>query len=266
MKNYPCFNEKIAVITGAGSGIGKALAQQLAASGANLALVDINQAGLDDTVATLASSDHVTTYVLDVSDRAAYQNFVKQVIADHGQVDIVINNAGIIRLHSIEDGSYFDYEKTMDINFWGVLYGCKEFIPYLKQSPEAWLVNVSSADGLIGFANYSSYCASKFAVRGLTDSLRAAFRNTNVNVCCVHPGGVNTSIANTAVISKEAEESGKRMVRAIQEMSPDDAAKQIIKGMAKKKKRLLVGTDAKILDVLVRLFPTGMDSFYARYT
>lgn len=266
MKNYQCFNHKIAVITGAGSGIGRALAQQLSASGAKLALVDVNQTGLDETVATLSSADHVTTYVLDVSDRDAYQDFVKQVITDHGQVDIVINNAGIIRLHSVEEGSYFDYEKTMDINFWGVLYGCKEFLPYLKQSPEAWLVNVCSADGLIGFANYSSYCSSKFAVRGLTDSLRAALRNTNVNVCCVFPGGINTNIANTAVISKEAEESGRRMVRAIQEMSPDDAARQIIKGMAKKKKRLLVGTDAKLLDILVRLFPVGMDGFYARYT
>lgn len=112
----------------------------------------------------LPSSNHVTTHVLDVSDRKAYQNFVKQVITDHGQVDIVINNAGIIRLHSIEEGSYFDYEKMMNINFWGGLYGCKEFLPYLKQSPEAWLINVNSADGLIGFANYSSYCSSMLCV------------------------------------------------------------------------------------------------------
>lgn len=265
MNRFDCFDRKVAVITGAGNGIGRALARQLQENGARLALGDLSQKGLDETVSTLPSSDGVTAYELDVSDREAYQNFVRQVVDDHGQVDIVINNAGIIHLHSIENGSYEDYKKTMDVNFWGVLYGCKEFLPYLRKSPEAWLVNICSADGLIGFANFSSYCSSKFAVRGLTDSLRATLRKTNISVCCVYPGGVNTNILNTAVISKGAEETGKRVRRAIKEMSPDTAAKKILKGMAKKEKRLLVGNDAKTIDLLVRLFPTWLDGFYARY-
>lgn len=266
MKKYPCFNHKTAVITGAGSGIGRALAQHLFASGARLALVDIDRAGLDETVATLPSSDYTTTYVLDVSDRAAYQDFVQQVVAEHGQVDIVVNNAGIVRLHSIEDGSYFDYERILDINVWGVLYGCKEFMPYLKQSPEAWLVNVSSGAGLIGLGNYSSYSMSKFAVRGLTESLRIELRDTNVNVCCVFPGGVSTNIVKTGVFSKQAEESAQKMARAISQMLPDDAAGQIVKGMAKKKKRVLVGFDVNVLDIMRRLFPVASDGVFAKYT
>lgn len=264
MKRLDCFDRKVAVVTGAGNGIGRALAQQLQLNGARLALVDLSRPGLDETVRSLSGSDGVTTYELDVSDRAAYQSFVAQVVEDHGQVDVVINNAGIIHLHSIEDGSYDDYEATMNVNFWGVLYGCKEFLPYLRQSPEAWLVNVCSADGLIGFANFSSYCSSKFAVRGYTDALRASLRKTNISVCCVYPGGVDTDIINTAVISEGAEETGKRVRRAMQGLSPERAAAAILKGMAKKKKRLLVGNDAKIVDLLVRLFPTSLDGFYAR--
>jgi len=266
MKNFQEFRNKVAVITGAGNGIGRALAQQMASHGARLALADINQAGLEETVASLTNPNKVTIYVFDVSDLTAYRTFVKQVIADHGQVDIVINNAAIIHLHSIEDGNYDDYKKTMDINFYGVLYGCKEFLPYLKERPEAWLANINSADGLIGLGNYSSYASSKFAVRGFTDSLRVELRDTNINVSSVHPAGVKTNISNTVVASDNAKESVKRMKKAMESMTSEDAAKAIIKGMAKKKKRILVGIDAQILDKLVRLFPVSMDGFYARFT
>lgn len=267
MKKYDCFDQKVAVITGAGNGIGRALALQLQSHGARLALVDLNREGLDETVGTLASSDGVTTYELDVSNLEAYQKFVAQVLVDHSQIDIVINNAGIIHLHTIDDGHYDDYEKTMGVNFYGVLYGCKEFLPYLRQSPEAWLVNVCSADGLLGLANFSSYSSSKFAVHGLTDSLRASLRKSNISVSCVYPGGINTNIINTAVVSDGAKETEKHVRRALQEKSPEDAAKEIIKGMAKKKNRILVGSDAKTIDILVRLFPGGaLDGFYAKYT
>jgi NAD(P)-dependent dehydrogenase (short-subunit alcohol dehydrogenase family) len=215
MKTFTCFKNKVAVITGAGSGIGRALAHQLAANGASLALADMNLAGLEETVATLPAELKSTIYQLDVSDREAYQAFVKQVVSDHGQVDIVINNAGIIRLHSIEDGSYEDYEKTLDINVWGVLYGCKEFLPYLKKSSQAWLINLSSGAGIIGIANYTSYNMSKFAVRGLTESLRNELRDTNVSVACVHPGGVNTNIQATGVHSVKAEESVAKLLMLI---------------------------------------------------
>jgi butyryl-CoA dehydrogenase len=265
MKTFTVFKDKVAVVTGAGSGIGRALAQQLAASGANLALSDINQAGLDKTVASLAGVVKTTTYVFDVADRAAYQNFVTQVVLDHGQVDIVINNAGIVRLHSIEDGSYEDYQKTFDINIWGVLYGCKEFLPYLKQSSRAWLVNLSSGAGIIGIANYSSYNMSKFAVRGLTESLRSELCDTNVQVCCVHPGGVNTNIVKAGVHSADAQASARKLATAIRQMSADQAANIILSGMVKGKKRILVGRDIKILDMVARLLPTAYDRLVAKY-
>jgi NADP-dependent 3-hydroxy acid dehydrogenase YdfG len=265
MKSFKCFENKVAVVTGAGSGIGRALIQQLAASGANVALVDINQIGLDETVKSLPTSITARTYVLDVSDRSAYESFVKQVVMDFGQVDIVINNAGIVRLHSIDDGSYDDYEKTFDINVWGVLYGCKEFLPYLKHRPQAWLVNMSSGAGLFGVANYSSYNMSKFAVRGLTESLRNELRDTNINIACIHPGGVNTNIQSASVHSEGAKESAEKLAKAILQMTPEKAANIILTGMAKKKKRILVGNDVKFIDILARLFPVGYDKIPARY-
>ncbi len=265
MKIFPAFSGKVAVITGAGSGIGRALAQQLAASGANLALSDVNQSGLDETVASLVGAVKTTTYLFDVGDRSAYQDFVTQVVQDHEQVDIVINNAGIVRLHSIEDGSYEDYQKTFDINVWGVLYGCKEFLPYLKQSSRAWLVNLSSGAGIIGIANYSSYNMSKFAVRGLTESLRSELRDTRVQVCCVHPGGVNTNIVKAGIHSADAQTSVHKLASAIQQMSADQAANIILSGMAKGKKRILVGRDVKILDMVARLLPTAYDRLVAKY-
>jgi NADP-dependent 3-hydroxy acid dehydrogenase YdfG len=265
MKTFPVFRGKVAVITGAGSGIGRALAQQLAVSGANLALSDVNQAGLDETVASLAGGVKTTTTVFDVADRAAYQNFVTQVVLDHTHVDIVINNAGIVRLHSIEDGSYEDYQKTFDINIWGVLHGCKEFLPYLRQSSRAWLVNLSSGAGIVGIANYTSYNMSKFAVRGLTESLRNELRDTNVRVCCVHPGGVNTNIVKAGVHSADAQANAQKLASAIEQMSAEQAATIILSGMVKGKKRILVGRDIKMLDIIARLLPTAYDRLVAKY-
>ncbi len=259
------FSGKVAVITGAGSGIGQALAKQLAASGAILVLADVNKRGLEDTVSLLPSAASASIYLLDVSDRAAYQRFVQQVIDDHQQVDVVINNAGIVRLHSMELGSYEDYEKSFDVNVWGVIYGCKEFLPYLKQRPKAWLANVSSGAGLIGIAKYTSYNTAKFAVRGLTEALRNELRDTPIVVSCVYPGGVNTNIQSSGVHSADAMESAKKLASAMEQMSPDEAAYTILAGMVKGKKRILVGRDIKILDILARLLPSAYDRFVARY-
>ncbi len=255
MRNIPEFNDKVAVVTGAGSGIGRALALQLAASGSRLALADIDAAGLEATVKLLPTSTPCITCQLDVADRAAYQAFVQQVIANYQRVDLVINNAGIIRLHSIGQGTYEDYEKTLDINLWGVLYGCKEFLPYLQQRPKAWLVNVSSGAGLAGFANYSSYNTSKFAVRGLTEALRGELRKTNVNVSCVHPGGVRTDIHKSGVFSTDSAKSAKRLDKVMDAMSAEQAANIILAGVVKGKKRILVGNDVKVIDLIARLLP-----------
>ena len=260
MRNIPVFNDKVAVVTGSGSGIGRALALQLAASGAHLALADIDAAGLEATVKLLPASTRVITYQLDVTNRSAYQAFVQQVIANYQRVDLVINNAGIVRLHSIDQGTYEDYEKTLDINVWGVLYGCKEFLPYLQKQPESWLVNISSASGLAGFANYTSYNTSKFAVRGLTEALRSELRKTKVNVSCVHPGGVSTDIHKSGVFSEDGAEAAKRLEKVMTGMSAERAANIILSGMAKGKKRILVGKDAKILDLIARLLPGSYET------
>jgi NADP-dependent 3-hydroxy acid dehydrogenase YdfG len=265
MKTFPVFKDKVAVVTGAGSGIGRALANQLAASGASLALADMNMAGLEETVANLPVKVKATTYKLDVSDRAAYQTFVKQVVADHGQVDAVINNAGIIRLHSMEQGTYEDYEKSLDVNFWGVIYGCKEFLPYLQKRPQAWLANMSSGAGLVGAANYTSYNASKFAVRGLTEALRNELRDSNITVSCIHPGGVSTNIESSGVHSKDAQKSAARLASNIKSMTADQAANIMLAGMAKGKKRILVGKDIKVVDIVARIFPSAYDSIFAPF-
>jgi len=253
--NLSVFSDKVAVITGAGSGIGRALAQQLSAAGAHLALGDIDSTGLKTTAELLPSTAHVTSCTLDVSDRIAYQAFVKQVIADHQHVDIVINNAGICRFHSIAQGTYKDYEITLDINLWGVLYGCKEFLPYLRQRPKAWLVNLSSGAGIIGIANFSSYNTSKFAVRGLTESLRRELWDTNITVTCVHPGGVSTNIVKSGVFSPDSAETAKKTEKVMEAMTAEQAAGIILKGMAKGKRRILVGMDAKLIDLIARLMP-----------
>ena len=149
----------VAVITGAGSGIGRALANKLAANGCSLALADIDPSGLQETVNLLPSSCKATSYKLDVSDREAFQAFVKQVVADHQHVDILINNAGIVRLHSIQAGEYDDFEVSLNVNVWGVLYGCKEFLPYLKMRPKAWLQSDTGSSTTARWRSASRACA-----------------------------------------------------------------------------------------------------------
>ncbi len=265
MKIFREFTGKVAVVTGAGSGIGRACAQQLSACGASLALTDIDQAGLDETVASLPDSRKVTSYQFDVSHREAYQQFVALVIRDHGGVDIVINSAGIVRLHSIDQASYDDYAKSLDINVWGVLYGCKEFIPHLRKTSQTWLVNISSGAGLVGMGKYSSYNMTKFAVRGLTESLRNELRDTNISVSCVHPGGVQTNIEKSAVYSSDAQDAANRLAKGINQMTAADAVVEMLVGMSKKKKRILIGRDVKLIDKVARLFPTGYDWLLAKF-
>lgn len=259
------FSGKVVVITGAGSGIGRSLARQLAASGANLALSDIDSAGLDETVCGFPETIKVSTHTFDVSDLEAYRQFVNQVVAVHGGVDMVINNAGIVRLHSIDQGKYEDYTKSIDVNVMGVLYGCKEFLPHLRKRSQAWLVNISSAAGLIGVGHYSSYNLTKFAVRGLTESLRSELRDTNVHVACVHPGGVDTNIEKSGVHSDDARSSAAKLAANVKQMTADQAAAQLLAGLVKKRKRIIIGRDAKIVDIVARLFPAGYEWAVSKY-
>ncbi|WP_420590712.1 SDR family NAD(P)-dependent oxidoreductase [Bacterioplanoides sp.] len=254
------FANKVVVITGAASGIGRALAQQLSADGAHLALSDVNMDGLEETKASLKGAGKVTLHTLNVADRAAWEAYAETVVADHGQVDAIINNAGVALSETIEKMSYEDMEWIVDINFWGVVYGTKTFLPLLKARPEAAIINVSSIFGIIALPTQGAYNATKFAVRGFTESLRQELASTNVMVTTVHPGGIKTNIVRNGRMktSMAGEKSLEQQAREFEKMAkttPAQAASTIIDGTLKGKRRILIGSDAKAMDRTQRLFP-----------
>ena len=261
------FNGKTAVITGAGSGIGRALATALNGAGCALYLSDINGDTLADTVAALPRKDiDVDTHVLDVADRNAVHAWADTIAARSAHVDIVVNNAGVALIDTVEDGNYEDLEWLMGINFWGVVYGTKAFLPLLRQSTQGHLVNISSIFGMIGVPTQSAYNAAKFAVRGYTEALRQEMADTNVHVCCVHPGGIKTNIAQAARGGAEditAQERGDRF-KDMARTTPEQAADKILGAIEKRKKRLLIGADAYLISLVTRLFPVAYGSIIAR--
>src|SRR6202171_4994088 len=195
----PFLANGVAVVTGAGSGIGRALARQLAVASSALALGDIDEAGLQQTAASLSERGvQLTTHVVDVSNESAMQAFAQDVMARHGRVTLLINNAGVALHGRFEEISLDDLRWLMEINFWGVVYGVKYFLPSLKKEPRAHIVNISSVFGIVAPAGQSAYSASKFAVRGFTEALRHKLEGTSVSVSCVHPGGIRWPIARKA--------------------------------------------------------------------
>jgi NAD(P)-dependent dehydrogenase (short-subunit alcohol dehydrogenase family) len=254
----------VAVITGAGSGIGRATALELAAHGAHLALADLNQAGLEET-RTLVNGDHaqstVKTYVLDVGDAAAVENLATQVQRDFGKASLLMNNAGVALHGTFAEVSLADMEWLMRINYWGVIYGCKFFMPMLEREPEAHIVNISSVFGLISPAGQTAYGSSKFAVRGFSQSLRLELKaaGSRVEVTCVHPGGIKTNVANAARAGAgtkpEAGAAAKEMFSKVVKTTPEEAAKVIVGGILANKPRVLIGSDAYQIDRIQRLFP-----------
>jgi len=253
---------KTAVVTGAGSGIGRELAKELSNKGCNLALSDINELALTETASMLTGSGKVQTWKFDVSDRAAMATFAKETIEAFGAVDIVINNAGVALTGTFEENSYDELEWIIGINLWGVIYGCKEFLPHLKTRPEASLVNLSSIFGIVSVREFSGYNITKFGVRGLSEALRLELRETNVTVTCVHPGGIKTNIARSARSSKRVGEELDAFVTSFEKnfiTTPEAAAKAIVRGIQKKKKRVLVGADAHLVDRVARALPTSYE-------
>ena len=251
-------NGKIAVLTGAGSGIGRALALHLNREGCELYLSDINADGLNETLGMLPRKEiSADIQILDVADKAGVYAWAERIANSRGHVDIVINNAGVALMSSVENNTYEDFEWLMGINFWGVIYGTQAFLPLLHKAQQGHVVNLSSVFGLIAVPTQSAYNAAKFAVRGYTEALRHELNGSSVHVCCVHPGGIKTNIARAARSGDSgttAEERGNQFEK-LARTSAEEAAAQIIKALEKRKERLLIGLDAKIISLLCRLFP-----------
>jgi NADP-dependent 3-hydroxy acid dehydrogenase YdfG len=255
---------KIAVITGAGSGIGRALALQLNREGCALYLSDINADGLRGTIDMLSRKDvQADGQVLDVADKAGMHAWAERIGADCGHVDIVVNNAGVALISTVEDSNYEDIEWLMGINFWGVVYGTHAFLPLLRRAAQGHLINLSSIFGLIAVPTQSAYNAAKFAVRGYTEALRQEMEGTKVHICCVHPGGIKTNIARVARggdSSMSQDERGREFER-LARTTPEIAAQKIVDAIEKRKKRLLIGPDAFVISVMCRLFPVSYTRF-----
>ncbi len=253
--------KSVAVITGAGSGIGQALALRFAQEGiAGVAIADLNEKGLEETFSMVEKTGvAVSKHVVDVSKLAEIQRFADEVIAKQGRATHLVNNAGVGVLGTFQQLSLEDFEWLMNINFWGVVYGCNVFLPILLKQDSAHIVNISSVFGMIAPPEQTAYCASKFAVRGFTESLRHELQETNVRVSSVHPGGIKTNIARNSRIGKntpeEYKKQGVEFFDKVAQTSPKKAADVIVKGIKAENPRILIGADAKAINIVQRLFP-----------
>ena len=251
---------KVAAITGAGSGIGRSLALALAKKNCRLALADINAAALTETARLIAADGAAcTTHVIDVSDRESVETFAADAVQEHDGIHLLINNAGVTVIDTVENIDYADFDWVMNINFWGVVYGTKAFLPYMQAAGAGHIVNISSLFGLIAAPLQAAYNASKFAVRGFTEALRIELAASPINISCVHPGGIKTNIVDKARFRAESVAVSKAELDewfdAEARTSADAAAAKIIRGIEKNKPRILVGFDAKVVDKIGRLFP-----------
>ena len=281
----PYYANHVAAITGAGSGMGRELALHLAKMGCHLALSDINPEPLAQTKALLVGyAVKVTTTVLDVSDNKAVEAWADSVMAEHGKVNFIFNNAGVALYSTVEGSSISELEWVMDINFWGVVYGTKAFLPLIKNSVKeseidtgkkdskarqfnehGHIINISSLFGLTAQPSQSAYNASKFAVRGFTESLRQELdiQRCGVSATCVHPGGIKTNIANSArgndSISDLGMRSGSKAISSFNKFLKFDASAAawiILQATATNEPRCLIGNDAKMMDAVQRVFPS----------
>lgn len=254
------FKGKCVVITGAGSGIGRALALKMASEKARLALSDINIESLKETAKLIGPGVDVLIEQVDVSSVTDMERFARLVQEKMNGADVLINNAGVSFTQMIEETAKSDMEWVFGINYWGVVHGCTAFMPQLKSKIEAHIANISSLFGLIPMPTQAAYVASKFAVRGYTESLRIELADTQIGVSCVHPGGVKTNIARngrhyaTPLTSRDPVAAVKAFDK-VARLTPDAAAHAIICGIKKRQPRIVVGLDAVILDKIQRINP-----------
>lgn len=264
MKNL---TSKVFVITGAGSGIGRALALQLAREGALLALNDWNTETLQESVALLEQQNATVFHqAFDVSDRLSWEVFAKAVLKRFGHVDGIFNNAGITTFpETIPETDPVDFARVLETNLWGVIHGSQVFLPFLMERPTSLLVNISSVLGLMGYAGQGPYVTAKFAVRGFTETLRQELAGTGVLVTAVHPGPVKTNITRNIkhndpdLVEKLAEAFDKAV-----DTTPEEAVALIIAGIKKGRHRILFGRRTKVLDRLARLLPNRYHRFLPR--
>jgi short-subunit dehydrogenase len=252
----------VAVVTGAASGIGAALAAALAGRGMNLALADRNAAGLATAAAAArAKGVKVTEHVLDVRDADALAALPEAVLAEHGRVTVLVNNAGVALMGTFEQTALDDFAWLMDINFWAPVRLTKAFLYALNREEAAHIVNISSIFGIVAPPGQTAYCAAKFALRGFSESLRHELAGSNVSLTVVHPGGIRTAIADNARLSQGIDPAEARAATAefnkLLKTSPEDAAEQIARAIEKRSGRLLIGGDARMLERIQRLFPVS---------
>lgn len=262
------FSNAVVVITGAGSGIGRALAMEFAARGAQLALADINTAALEETRSLLGNAK-AGTYMVDVGDASSVEAFARKVRQGFGRTTVLVNNAGVALYGVFEELSLADFEWLFRINFWGVIHCCRFFLPLLRQEKEARIVNVSSVFGLIAPPGQTAYGSSKYAVRGFSESLREELRGSGVAVSCVHPAGVSTNIANNARAAAASDPKGQEQARElfnrVAVITPQEAAATIVRGIEQDKDRILIGADAYRIDRIARLFPARAGAMFANW-
>ncbi|GAA1478268.1 SDR family oxidoreductase [Nocardioides aestuarii] len=266
------FDDKVVVITGAGSGIGRALALDCAARGSLLALSDVDETGLAETVdlAKNVGAREIHASRLDVSDRAAFTAYAAEVVDHFGRVNVVVNNAGVALTGDVEELTYDDMDWIVDINFWGVVHGTKEFLPHLVASGDGHVVNISSLFGLISVPGQSMYNATKYAVRGFSEALREEMLVTGhpVGVTVVHPGGIKTAIARNARASDSVDQGATAALfdKKLARMTPERAAQVIVRAVLKDQARCLVGLDAHALHHLAKLTGSRYQDVVARAT
>lgn len=261
------FDNKVAVITGAGGGVGRCLSLSLAQRGCHLALVDISEAALQATADAVADcSITVSKHLTDITDKEQMAVLPAKVIAVHGKVNILINNAGITYQKSFATHTMEDWEKIVGINWWGVLYGCHYFLDSLTESGEGHIVNMSSMSGYVGLPGQTSYCATKAAVKLLSEAMWAELEKLNIAVTSVHPGAIKTDMIQATLSNSDDVKAAQRNYELAQRIgvTPEYVAERILKAIEKKSIRIRVGKDAVILDWLKRWFPIGVQKLLRR--